>query len=1530
MKKILLSMLAVLSILFLITACGDKPGGNNPPETPSTKTLKQRINEAQDGDVINLGKEDLEIKDSDSYTIEKSITIEDGNLKNATFVVKTDGVVFKNLRNVESVLADEEIEDGDFEISNCYEVQSLYVRGGGANSIHIAATTIKNLQVAKENVRIVLKADDGKVAKVESAVISTNCTLDSEIENTEESSADFGEILIDKSVEKITLKGNTSVEQIIAEVKNEATNETATIHVESKDVKLEVVATEKGTVVEEEKITVSQGVEKPKTVALDWKVYDYQKEQTGTENVTLVNEGSEAIGTVSSTPDEKWKSSMMFGRKFNSSTSYIISFWAKADSERTQTLCIRNYDDELELLNPTIDLTTEYKKYTFQFYLTSEDLNEEIEFQFRLDQGETYIKDCSITPMWIEKNGVCVKKSDFPQWSVWNDTSCRTYPANWIVLQDMAEDSIKVQRFIGRREESFNNWKLQFGYEKEIKKAGKYVFSFRDDKNLTGSINLRNGTTEKDIGSYSDLTGRGDYYIIFDVPETEVNNMFGLYFWTKDMELTDGIEYIQLSNVKLEEFDSNKTYSGKNLGQKQSLIYFESERGKLENWDSMYMYVDIGSQIETFPTLIYEGTDYTFAGWYTDSEFNNPMVYPYTVTDKNLTVYAKWIPNLSNVNQFKGTWHGSYDGNSHWYLFFSDDTMTFYAGELDDISPYTYSGNVATLTEDSRTYDLEIKADGTINYEDTDFSRVEENVENDPFTGVWITYSEEYYTGFMVLQASNGTAFQVIDGEIETSDLTYTVSENIVTINDSVQFEISDNSFVLYGDTFYRAYDVDFSKIDEFWPSTIIDETNFTTNNPSISVTKSDTEVMIENPNAATGSEWDYYVTAVQEFDMNANQNYKVSIEAKTDTEQEIMFRITDSIRTGSHVQIKKTVGTDWQTIEFETGSWTADWLAQFIVYVGTTDVVYLRNLKVEGVNTNLLPVTEYNNSVISERSENGFTVEITNTSEWMKIPGQKAESGNLYKITFDASATAETILNFSVKASQGKYADSWNKQVISSTPTNYTLYVPHVGSDLETEYDFMDIGFGSSAASTITISNFTVESVPMEEKPHVLFALKGITTPWNQFMGYLGSGQNITIPAGESFEVFAQIGVENFDKWDVVSELRYVTGAEILDISTNESGRPVITNNTVIDREFMLWIYHDYRIIIDEPQTYSVTFDLNDGTFNGSSSNVTLDVSNLLSVKPEKDGCSFLGWVDADGNIVSEIQSGITVYAKWSNNLELFANGDIVGDFSVVQDKNGELVYSDYAGIPFTSEGDGIYSATFIYDSSYMKGWGSPSGTCAFKARTVANSWDGTSYGIADSANQPVINGDAVSCAAVKDSNIVVSGFVDGTAYKITFICAQDGTVSLKVEETETYTMTISARPITQGYTDVPKGYIVDLSSMEAGTGYVILGWFTDENFTEPVEFPYTVNSDVTFYAKITSIQVCNVIFYGVDTAIYPDLTFNYGDTINEDDLPVMTGLPEDYTFDGWYLDYGKTQKLTYPYTITSDIGLYPGFTQN
>lgn len=72
--------------------------------------------------------------------------------------------------------------------------------------------------------------------------------------------------------------------------------------------------------------------------------------------------------------------------------------------------------------------------------------------------------------------------------------------------------------------------------------------------------------------------------------------------------------------------------------------------------------------------------------------------------------------------------------------------------------------------------------------------------------------------------------------------------------------------------------------------------------------------------------------------------------------------------------------------------------------------------------------------------------------------------------------------------------------------------------------------------------------------------------------------------------------------------------------------------------------------------------------------------------------------------------------------------------------------------------------------------------GTCQFKLRTSKGNWGGTSYGIADSANQPLIGGDAVLIDSVQGNNIAVTGFVVNTTYKITVACSQDGTVTVQV----------------------------------------------------------------------------------------------------------------------------------------------------
>lgn len=261
MKKIFLTLLAVLSILAFITACGDSTGGNpliqpengtgdnstetNPTDTPSTgggiaKSLKDRITEAKAGDIIDLGVEKLSITEGESYTISKAITIKNGDAKDGTFTVETTGAKLLNLRNINSIIADEKIQEGNLNIVNCFEIDSIYVNGGGANSIHISSTTVSNLYVKKENVRVVLEAsveteegsgEEGQsvTATVKNIQIKTDCKLDSTDKN-----AIFENVQISSDVEKVTLAGSANIDKILAE-----TNENATVEIESAEVKIE-------------------------------------------------------------------------------------------------------------------------------------------------------------------------------------------------------------------------------------------------------------------------------------------------------------------------------------------------------------------------------------------------------------------------------------------------------------------------------------------------------------------------------------------------------------------------------------------------------------------------------------------------------------------------------------------------------------------------------------------------------------------------------------------------------------------------------------------------------------------------------------------------------------------------------------------------------------------------------------------------------------------------------------------------------------------------------------------------------------------------------------------------------------------------------------------------------------------------------------------------------------------------------------------------------------------------------------------
>ena len=542
-----------------------------------------------------------------------------------------------------------------------------------------------------------------------------------------------------------------------------------------------------------------------------------------------------------------------------------------------------------------------------------------------------------------------------------------------------------------------------------------------------------------------------------------------------------------------------------------------------------------------------------------------------------------------------------------------------------------------------------------------------------------------------------------------------------------------------------------------------------------VSVTNSNSENIIKNTNyvSGTSTEWDYWLASVESFDMYANQNYEVSLEVKADSAQDVRFVLKDYKLSANPevVNLRYKVTSDWQTIKFETGTLQANWDAFLEIPVGTIDSLYVRNFKVEPINTNVLPVKGWKDSEISNRTEDGFTVKIDNTDEWISIVGQKAEEGNIYLVSFDVVAEDETEFNFGAKASSGKYADAWYKTTVGTTATKIELYVPHVGSDSYYTVDFMDMGFKSSEATTLTISNFEVTPVPMEEKPAVVIAIKGDNNRWDQFMGYLGSGTPFTLAAGESVEVFAHIGAENFDNWDVVSELRTVIPSDFCLVSVNSENRPVITNNTDMARQYMLWVY-DYQLVVDdvESQTYSVTFDLNGGTVDGSGSNITIETIGLSVVTPVKEGYIFKGWTETkDGDdYITSATSDMTVYAKWVSPLQLFDGGDVAGEFA----PNGQALVYD--------SDKQVYETSFTY-SADMSTWGSSLGSVQFKFRPVAGDWT-ISYG--PIGNQPVLDGDYVEFGEVSGSgtNLVVSGLEEGKSYKVEVSCTEEGKFFVKV----------------------------------------------------------------------------------------------------------------------------------------------------
>ena len=348
------------------------------------------------------------------------------------------------------------------------------------------------------------------------------------------------------------------------------------------------------------------------------------------------------------------------------------------------------------------------------------------------------------------------------------------------------------------------------------------------------------------------------------------------------------------------------------------------------------------------------------------------------------------------------------------------------------------------------------------------------------------------------------------------------------------------------------------------------------------------------------------------------------------------------------------------------------------------------------------------------------------------------------------------------------------------------------------------------------------------------------------------------------------------------------------------------------------------------DPAVY--TLSLYDGEELLSSASVTYGdtVSIADLTEPSKEGYNFAGWVDSEGNAVTEditVTGDITLYASWTVNtyiLNFYSDGKLV---SIRTCEYGEIVEVD--SLP-----------TLTKEGYTFAGWTDEDGNAVTEDITVTGeitlyaSWTANTYTLSlydgDEllSSESVTYGDTVSIADLTEPSkegYTFAGWVDADGNAVTEDITVTGEITLYASWTaNTYTLSLydgdellSSESVTYGDTVS----IADLTE-PSKEGYTFAGWTDAEG--NAVTEDITVTGDVTLYASWT-VNTYILNFYS-DGKLVSIRTCEYGETVDVDSLPTLT--KEGYTFAGWTDKDGNG--VTEDITVTGEITLYASWTAN
>ena len=371
------------------------------------------------------------------------------------------------------------------------------------------------------------------------------------------------------------------------------------------------------------------------------------------------------------------------------------------------------------------------------------------------------------------------------------------------------------------------------------------------------------------------------------------------------------------------------------------------------------------------------------------------------------------------------------------------------------------------------------------------------------------------------------------------------------------------------------------------------------------------------------------------------------------------------------------------------------------------------------------------------------------------------------------------------------------------------------------------------------------------------------------------------------------------------------------------------------------LTLYAKWETTTTEPETYTVTYNLNGGTNNPlNPSAFEANSGNITLADPTREGYTFKGWYSDSGfsTKVTAIDTSdprnIYLYAKWeavttepeTYTVTYFLNGGTndpsnPSGYSV---NPGNITLADPARLGYT-----------------FKGWYSDSGfsskvttinTNNPKNITLYAKWEIINYTITYVLNGGTNNSSNPESYTVESINVAFAdptktGYGFGGWYsdsgfntKVTIIDTSDprniylyAKWEAVTTEPETYTVTYFLNGGTNNVSN-PSAFETNSGNITLADptrkGFAFRGWYSDPGATTKVTIINTNNpKDITLYARweIIDYTITYILNGGTNSSSNPTSYNVHSGSITLAD-PTRSG----YLFKGWYSDSGFNTKVT------------------